>query len=53
METVTIPRARFKELEAKERKLAEISKGKVDWDFVQQFKDGLEDLKHGRVRRVA
>jgi len=26
---------------------------KVDIDLVNQFKEGLEDLKSGRVRRVA
>ena len=26
---------------------------KIDLDLVRQFKEGLEDLKSGRVRRVA
>ena len=26
---------------------------KVDVDLIKQFKEGLEDLKSGRVRRVA
>ena len=26
---------------------------KIDFDLVRQFKEGLEDLKSGRVRRVA
>ena len=26
---------------------------KIDLDLVEQFKEGLEDLKSGRVRRVA
>jgi len=26
---------------------------KVDVDLVKQFKEGLEDLKSGRIRRVA
>ena len=26
---------------------------KIDLDLVKQFKEGLEDLKSGRVRRVA
>jgi len=26
---------------------------KIDFDLVKQFKEGLEDLKSGRVRRVA
>jgi len=25
----------------------------VDWEFVEQFKKSLEDIKHGRIRRVA
>jgi len=26
---------------------------KIDNDLIRQFEDGLEDLKHGRLRRVA
>mgnify|MGYP001417843482 CR=1 FL=1 len=26
---------------------------KIDFDLVRQFKEGLEDLKSGRVKRVA
>jgi len=26
---------------------------KIDVDLIEQFKEGLEDLKSGRVRRVA
>ena len=25
----------------------------IDWEFVEQVKKSLNDLKHGRVRRVA
>ena len=25
---------------------------KIDWDLVQSFKNSLEDLKEGRIRRV-
>lgn len=43
-EMVKIPRKEYKRLKKLE---------KIDFDLVRQFKESLEDLKAGRVRRVA
>lgn len=43
METITIPREEYKRL----KKLED-----VDWELVESFKNSLEDLKAGRVKRV-
>ena len=48
---VTISKDKLEELERKARELEELKK--VDWELVGQFKEGLEDLKAGRIRRVA
>ncbi len=44
METVTIPRAEYERL----KKLEEL-----DFDLIRQFSSSLEDLKHGRFKRIA
>ena len=43
METITIPREEYKRL----KKLEDI-----DWELVESFKNSLEDLNAGRVKRV-
>lgn len=43
METVTIPKEEYVRLKKLE---------KVDWELVESFKRSLEDLKHGRIKRV-
>lgn len=43
METVTISKEEYRKL----KKLEEI-----DWELVGKFKQSLEDLKAGRVKRV-
>ena len=43
METVTIPKEEYERLKKLE---------KIDWELVENFKRGLDDLKAGRVRRV-
>ncbi len=45
MDMVTIPRAEYEEL----KRLAK----KAEPSVVEQFEQGLDDLKAGRVRRVA
>lgn len=45
METVTIPKAEYEYLKKHAKD--------VDWELVEQFRKGLEDLKEGRFRRVA
>ena len=42
-ETITIPKEEYKRLKKLE---------KIDWNLVQSFKNSLEDLKEGRIRRV-
>ena len=42
-ETITIPKEEYKRLKKLE---------KIDWDLVQSFKNSLEDLKEGRIKRV-
>ena len=42
-ETITIPQEEYKRLKKLE---------KIDWDLVQSFKNSLEDLKEGRIKRV-
>lgn len=42
-ETITIPREEYKRLKKLE---------KIDWELVQSFKNSLEDLKEGRIKRV-
>lgn len=41
----------LKVLAAKYRKLRKNKK--IDYDLVKQFKDGLEDVKSGKIKRVA
>lgn len=41
MKTVTIPKAEYERLKALDRN--------VDWEVVEQFRKGLEDLKAGKV----
>ena len=43
METVTISKKEYEKLKKLE---------KVDFELVRSFKRSLEDLKHGRVKRV-
>ena len=42
-ETITIPKEEYKRLKKLE---------KIDWELVQSFKNSMEDLKDGRIRRV-
>jgi len=44
METITIPRVEYEHLKILE---------KIDYDLIRQFISSLEDLKHGRFKRVA
>jgi len=44
MDTVTVPRKEYERL----KKLDEL-----DWDLIRQFAASLEDLKHGRFKRLA
>jgi len=42
-ETVTISKEEYERLKKLEQ---------VDWDLVESFKRGLEDVKHGRIKQV-
>ncbi len=43
-EMITIPKQEYEKLKKLEN---------IDWDLVIQFKESLEDVKAGRIRRVA
>ena len=51
MEMIKIPIARY-EMMVEQVKLLEEMK-KIDFDLVRQFRDSLEDVKAGRILRVA
>ncbi len=51
MEMVRIPKERYEKMIKELKILREIRE--VNWDLVRQFKEGLEDVKAGRIRRVA
>ena len=51
METVNIPKEEYEKMKRQIMKLRELEK--VDFDLIRQFKDSLEDVKAGRIRKVA
>jgi hypothetical protein len=51
METVNIPKEEYERMKRQIMKLRELEK--VDFDLVRQFKGSLEDVKAGRIRKVA
>ena len=55
METITILKEEYEKMEAELNELRELIKDskEVDWDLVRQFKEGLDDVKAGRIERVA
>ena len=55
METITIPKEKFEKMEAELNELRELVKDKSleEDELLNQVKDSLEDLKHGRITRVA
>ncbi len=48
MEKVTISKKEYDRLKELEESIENL-----DLDLIRQFKQGLEDLKEGRIRRVA
>ena len=50
-EMVTIPRVRLIDLERKAEELEKLKR--IDFDLIKQFEESLEDVKAGRIRRVA
>jgi len=51
MEIVKIPKEEYERM-IKELKFLRSLK-EIDWNLVRQFKESLEDVKAGRIRRVA
>jgi len=46
---IAIPKS---ELESLKKRLKEFEE-EIDWDLVKQFENSLEDVKQGRIRKVA
>ena len=51
MEMINIPKDEYEKMQSQIRLLREIEK--IDFDLVRQFKNSLEDVKAGRIIRVA
>jgi len=51
MEMINVPKAEYEKLKAQVAVLKELEK--VDFDLLRQFRNSLEDVKAGRIRRVA
>lgn len=51
MEMISIPKDEYERMRMQLAKLRVLEK--VDFDLVRQFKQSLEDVKAGRIRRVA
>jgi len=51
MEMISIPKTEYERLKHQIARLRELEK--IDFDLVRQFKESLEDVKVGRIRRVA
>ncbi len=50
-EMIKIPKDEYERMKAQLAMLRELEK--IDFDLLRQFKNSLEDIKAGRVRRVA
>jgi len=48
---ITIPKRKFIEMEIEIKNLREAKD--VDWELVERVRRSLEDVKAGRIRRVA
>lgn len=51
MEMISVPKDEYERMKSKVALLKELEK--IDFDLLRQFKNSLEDVKSGRVRRVA
>ena len=51
MEMISISKTEYERMKHQIAKLKELEE--IDFDLVRQFKDSLEDVKAGRIRRVA
>ena len=52
MKTITIPKEEYKDLK-KKAEILKVLEEKLDFDLIRQFASSLEDLKHGRFRKLA
>jgi hypothetical protein len=50
MEMIEIPKTEYERMKHQIAKLRQLEK--IDFDLIRQFKDSLEDVKAGRIRRV-
>ena len=48
---INIPKTEYEKMKMQIEKLKELEK--IDFDLVRQFKESLEDVKAGRIRKVA
>jgi len=51
METINIPKEEYERMKIQLTKLKNLEK--IDFDLMRQFKESLEDVKAGRIRKVA
>ena len=51
MENVTISKSEYERMREALRRLKKLEE--IDFDLVRQFKESLEDVKAGRIKRVA
>ena len=51
MEMISVHRAEYEKLRAQVAMLKELEK--LDFDLLRQFRGSLEDVRAGRIRRVA
>ena len=51
MEMIKIPKEDYEKMLIELKMLRELKE--IDWDLVRQFKESLEDVKEGRITRVA
>ena len=51
METITISKTEYEKMKRQIARLKELEQ--IDFDLIEQFKNSLEDVKQGRIRRVA
>ena len=50
-EMIEIPKTEYERMKHQITKLRQLEK--IDPDLIEQFRDSLEDVKEGRIRRVA
>ena len=48
---INIPKEEYEEMKVQLERLKELEK--IDFDLIRQFKGSLEDVKSGRIRKVA